>query len=165
MTRYTPRQLAAVFRKIADRELGRATENGMKAGLRFGRNVAIELLPRRGVLRSIFGRKPKGIGKLIKVRRTQLRGSVLTGTLELSGLVAIQEIGGRTKAHVIAPKNRKALRFESGGGTKFSRFGVKHPGSRFSPIPAADAIQARTTPRIALEIERRVAELFAKHNF
>lgn len=43
---------------------------------------------------------------------------------------AIHEFGGRTKPHVIMPKNKQALKFIKGGKTIFAKK-VNHPGSKF----------------------------------
>ena len=50
---------------------------------------------------------------------------------------AIHEFGGTTAAHVIKPRNAKALRFFVGGEAVFAR-SVNHPGSK---IPARPYVQ------------------------
>lgn len=47
---------------------------------------------------------------------------------------AIHQLGGRTAARTIRPKNRRALRFQLGGRTIFAKK-VKHPGSDVPPRP------------------------------
>jgi hypothetical protein len=163
--RYTPKQLAAVFRKIADGEFRRAQENGLRRGLRWARNEILRELPGRGVLRSVFGRKISGLKKLVSVRRVEFKGDVMVGTVQLTGLAAMSETGGRTKPHGIKPKLRTALTFRVGGRMLFSRVGVKHPGSRIPAIPAAARVVPRATARIRQEQEKSVAAMLAKHGF
>lgn len=63
-----------------------------------------------------------------------------------------------TKAHVIKPKYRQALRFpSSSGGFAFSRAGVKHPGTQ--PVKFLENAAAAVTPRLAGEIVPDAIEL------
>jgi phage gpG-like protein len=80
-------------------------------------------------------------GQVLQVRTGALRSSIFyqmkdTPT-EVSAIVAaprdvpyaaIHEFGGRTPAHVIEPKNAKALHFQIDGKDVFARR-VNHPGS------------------------------------
>jgi hypothetical protein len=162
---YKPRDLAKVLRRMAGRELMRAQENGMKRGLRRARKIALGELPRRGVLRRIFQKKPKGLGVLITLHRVRFHGTSVIGALQLKGLAAIQEVGGRTKPHVIKPSLKKALRFEGSSGTHFQRVGVRHPGSKMPAIPVLPGVMAEAAPVIMKEIERGVLDRFRKHGF
>jgi phage gpG-like protein len=79
-------------------------------------------------------------GQVLKVRSGTLRDSIaLTVMDDGDGIVAslgtevkyaaIQEYGGKTAPHVIAPRDASVLAFRIGGKTIFAKR-VQHPGSR-----------------------------------
>jgi hypothetical protein len=162
MARITTRELAGAFRKIADRELPRAQKNGARRGLRAGRKLILAELPKRGVLRSIFGKKKSGLNVLVKVNQVRPRGDGFASSIELRGLAALQETGGHTKPHDIGPLRKKALRFNAGGVSHFSREPVHHPGSRVPAAPVGPRVIGPTAQRILEEISKDFAAFVAK---
>jgi phage gpG-like protein len=70
---------------------------------------------------------------------------------------AIQEYGGRTPAHVIEPKNKKALAFEIGDETIIRRQ-VHHPGSVMPERSFLRSALRDMQDQIKTEIEAALAE-------
>jgi phage gpG-like protein len=80
-------------------------------------------------------------GRKLRVRSGRLRAGQRFPIIISSGMIiravfenkviyaAIHEFGGKTRAHVIEPKDKKVLRFKSGGKWVFAKR-VNHPGSR-----------------------------------
>ena len=65
-----------------------------------------------------------------RIPRVEGAGSILKVFFENKVVYArIHEFGGKTRAHVIRPKDKKALRFGGPGGFIFSKK-VMHPGSK-----------------------------------
>ena len=77
------------------------------------------------------------------------RNGVRWGTNRIYG--AIQHFGGRTKAHVIKPKNKKALAWPGGRHPARS---VKHPGS---------TIPARPFLGVSVRDRERILEIIVDH--
>lgn len=87
------------------------------------------------------------------ILRGPISGSFSSGTLAIDTMAGIGAHYGifvhdGTRAHVIEPSRRKALRFVSGGGFIFSRR-VQHPGTRPRPfiqeaVRASSAFASRT---------------------
>lgn len=134
----------------------------------------------RGIGKGIFGRNATGAYKIIKVGAVETKGSTFVLALELRGFAALQEQGGRTKAHDIFPRKKKALRLKGGPGGSGSvvantflrrgatkgvaadlgafRRSVHHPGSNIPRHPfAADAMH-KAAPHIQAEIDREICK-------
>lgn len=63
---------------------------------------------------------------------------------------AIHEFGGKTKAHDIEPRNKKALKFQMGGKDVFAKI-VRHPGSNIPARPYLRPALAATQDKILRE--------------
>jgi hypothetical protein len=61
---------------------------------RIPRAIYMAKARQHGIIRSIFGKKPKGLGGLAKTKVVD-KGSVFVMALELRGLAAMQEVGRR----------------------------------------------------------------------
>jgi hypothetical protein len=70
---------------------------------------------------------------------------------------AIQEFGGRTRAHLIAAKNARALAFSLGGKLVFAKQ-VNHPGSVLPERSFLRSALAALAPAALAEIDQAVAE-------
>jgi phage gpG-like protein len=76
------------------------------------------------------GAKGPHLRDSIRVAGPKSDGASFIGSVGTNMVYAgIHEYGGRTPAHIIAPKNKKALAFEIGGETIIRRL-VHHPGSQ-----------------------------------
>lgn len=163
MTTYTPASMAEALRRWGV-EMDRPIINGMRRGLTHVRSLWVAEFKQRGVGRSVFGGKrakgkKDGARAIIKTTRVVKRGSgTYAGGLSVKGLAALQETGGRTKAHNIG-KRGKVLAFEGGG---FARGPVKHPGSSIKKIPIGHQMMERGAPRIAQEIDKGISADIAK---
>lgn len=96
------------------------------------------------VLRQLEVQAPKDTRQLSRsLRATPQRtnGGIITATVYVDAprtppnpdnvaVAAFNEFG--TRAHIIRAKNRKALRWQQGGQTRFAK-SVRHPGTRARP--------------------------------
>lgn len=102
-------------------------------------------------------------------RTGALRGSIVSrfsavGSASFRGEVAVLNPGARygrfvnegTRAHLIRPRYREALRFVSGGRTVFAR-SVRHPGTR--PNPFWERGIARARPRVVRIMAARLGNV------
>lgn len=157
---FTPKDFAAALRAFG-KDIDRPIVNAMRRGLNTARNLAIDRFRQRGVGRGIWGKdKVKGsVRFLVKRTRVVRKGNAFIGGLSTQGLPALQETGGRTKAHLIKPKNRKRLAIRTGlgpGKPIGGKGGLKHPGSRMKRIPfLADALRD-SAPRIQAEMDAEI---------
>lgn len=88
------------------------------------------------------------------------RGSFKSNTLESlvsagAGYAVYVEKG--TRKHDIKPKHRKALRWPVKGGFRFSRKGVKHPGTK--PYRFLEGAVKRVTPTLKDKLIPEAVEL------
>ena len=139
-----------------------AIRSGMKRALRrVGTAVqgsAIEIFRQRGVGRSLFGQKPSGARKLISRSKLREREGEFVQPIKLKGLAAIQEKGGRTRAHVIRAREGGRLSFRIGGKPIFIRQ-VRHPGSNMPAIPFAQRAASRHVGLLAQEMDKELARV------
>lgn len=121
------------------RQRGKGLDNVLKNALRrMARRVkadAIKDIGSRGIGRRIWGKKPAGLKKILKVERVQVEGAGrLTVRLVSKGIPALIETGGATAAHDIkahrrGPSGKRLLSFRAAGGSGAVPE-VRHPGSR-----------------------------------
>src|SRR3954471_20440847 len=104
------------------------------------RAIAIAKFKARGIGHGLFGKGARGAkwnaAVLIRMKVVPQGRSVVMA-MELRGFAAMQELGGRTKAHEIRPKNGKALKLKIPSQGAIIRRSVHHPGSRIPRIPFA----------------------------
>jgi hypothetical protein len=185
---FTPTDFADRLRLFGS-TLDKPISRGIRAGLSYARNVAIKRFSERGLGRTIFGLDRSGVRPLVKIMPVRRRGDSWTGGLQVKGLMALQEVGGSTKPHIIRPSKAKVLRFEAGraggnfigpmqpgpqrlseGASSFIGPGrpifakeVRHPGGKLPAFPViGDAMATAATftqKRIDLEVDRHLAEL------
>jgi len=166
--RGSPAQVAVTVRNF-DKLKGKAELNAFRRGLTFARGLLVNLYTTHGIGRSIFGKKKGGMRLLIKRVKVQDDGNRIKGGLEVRGIAALIELGGKTKAHEIRPKARW-LAFAPTGGRIGSIFGqearelvfaklVKHPGSRIPKTPQAERALRESVPRINIQIGQAHQEL------
>lgn len=72
---------------------------------------------------------------------------------------AIHQLGGKTKPHVIRPKNKKALSFSIGGKKVFAA-SVKHPGSK---VPARPFFPVDDAGELTAAASKALLALIKKH--
>lgn len=149
----TPEQFARRLQSVGDARLDRRAERALKKLTRRVVTHTTLLFRRRGVGRRLFGRNGKGARALIRALDPERREGVLTQVVQLRGLAAIQEDGGRIAPHKI-PKAlaarslaRRAAKGVGGptpivlkiGGdfvTASQAKGMQHPGANMPAIPA-----------------------------
>lgn len=134
------------------RQLGRVQADGLRRGLSTAREEALRAFQGRGIGRTLF-RTDRGQGeRLVTLEDVKATEGGAEGGIKLSGLAALQEAGGRTKAHTIAPKRTTVLRFAEGGSILF-RSTVRHPGSRVQGVPFAEPALLRAEPAMASDMD------------
>ena len=85
------------------------------------------------------------------------RGDRIIGRVGLSLIyAAIHEYGGVTRAHVIRPRNKKALAFQV-GGQSLVRKSVQHPGSKMPERSYLRSSLRENKARILAAIDAAVA--------
>lgn len=159
---FTPQSLAGALRQFGQK-MDVPILVGLEHGLGAARASAINAFIRRGVGRRIFGQKVKGAVGLIKVLPARKLGGRYVGTLQARGMAAIQDQGGRTSPHTIAPKNAKFLVYRTKMGVlHITDKPVQHPGAQHPAMPFLNAAIAQAAPRIATLIDREIQKLAAK---
>lgn len=146
----------------------RALVRTFRRGLSSGKTRAVAELRKRGITRRIFGEDASGLRKLVKRTRVKAEGGRITGGLEVKGLPALVEHGGKTKAHKIEPKTPgRVLAFEGhsirrgdflglrAGARVFTR-SVDHKGSRIPAQPYMGEGLAAALHRFEDEADREL---------
>lgn len=155
----TPETCAAALRDLGDKGFRKAVSNGLRRGIRAARADAVATGSRIGILRGIFGTKPGGLRALVKTVRVARNGSVYTAGMQVKGVAAMVEEGGRIKPHTITPKNASVLAFKGGAG--FAR-SVQHPGAAVPKRPFIGPALQRGTGRVVDEIDKGLAAAIAE---
>lgn len=162
---FTPLAFAAALRAVGP-DINRRIANAMGAGLSRAERFAAEDFASKGVGKAIFYGGPRDVLKQGAIRRTKIAisGGRITGSLVAQGFAALQEGGGRTKPHIIEPKNRRMLAFGVKGGFGFGgdmvfARRVNHPGSRVARFPFMQA--AIDKARIPEAIEREATQFLS----
>jgi len=120
-----------------------------------------------GIGKGIFGHNDKGAWKIITVSKPVIQGDSVALKITLKGLAALQETGGRIKAHVIKPKRAKMLAFGVAGGFGFGGdmvFAkiVHHPGATVPKHESLRAAAAKILPSAIVDIQRDLAALWSR---
>ena len=129
---------------------------GLKRTAKIPRAIYMAKARQHGIIKSIFGGKPKGLGGLVRTKVVD-KGTSFVLALELRGLAAMQEAGGRTKPHLILPKNGKALKLKMSTIGTGIRGGVLHPGSNIARFPVATSAMVTAAPKIQAAIDKEIA--------
>lgn len=157
-----PAKFADALRRFATKEKDRAIVNGIRRGMTYARSLAVKSFMATGIGRGIFGHGRKKDTKAVKliINRMKVRqaGTRIEAGLSVKGVAALQEKGGRTKAHPIRPRRGRFLAFSVGGRDVFVPQ-VQHPGSRIVRAPFAEPAMRRALPRINQEVERGLAAI------
>lgn len=159
---FTPQGLAAALRQFGQK-MDVPILVGLEQGLGSARAGAINAFIRRGVGRRIFGQKAGGAAGLIKVLPARKVGQRYVGTLQARGMAAIQDQGGRTSPHTIAPKNKRFLVYRTKAGVlHITDKPVQHPGAQHPAMPFLQQAIASAAPRVATLIDREIQKLATK---
>lgn len=139
----TPRESANAIGKIAP-GMEREVPNGIRRVLGFLRRLALTGYRSKGVGRAIWGEaKLTTLRPLVKRGRVVRVGSGWTAGLEVRGLAALMETGGKTLAHDIKSKGGKLW---------------KHPGSRIPQNAAAVASLPAAEAQLLIEMDKAVTK-------
>lgn len=95
-------------------------------------------------------RKTGSLKKSIRVVRTT-NNQVIVGTSR--NYAAIHQLGGKTKAHVIRPRKKKALAWPGGPGPRAS---VNHPGSKIPARPFFPFRKSKASPALKKALDRAI---------
>lgn len=98
-------------------------------------------------------------GIVVAVKTRLQNGGIETG-VELRGLAAVIEKGGRLRAHTI--KGKPSLAFVGKGGRRVVVPSVNHPGGRVRPHELAVGDLKRSAPGAAAAVTRAVDRLKAE---
>ena len=121
----------------------RVASNALRRAARAIQKTTIERQRSRGVLRTIFARKAKGLRKLTTVSRVRTGGGGIEISIKAKGLASIQETGGRIAPHVI-PK-------------AFGTHRARHPGMTHPRIPALTPEIDRSKTMVSEEISKAMS--------
>lgn len=165
----TTAQCVAVL-KAYPKRIPVATRRGMSRAMKQVGVDAQRIAAQRGILRNLLG--PRGQGPvfgnwkkpgdgLIQVMSPRIVGDSVISGLRAVGLAALQETGGRTKAHRIeVGPGKKALTLK-GFVHPFAVF-VKHPGSLVPARPFLQDAIRKNEGLILREIEKALQEEVVK---
>lgn len=148
----TPTETAQQLRTFS-KEWGRDISNAMRRVIRRARTQALDRgsqLP--GVLHAVFEKDRSGLRKLVKTIRVRRSGETFESGLEVKGLAALAENGGRTAAHRIVPKLARLLVWQGPAGLVFARE-VRHPGGRVPKTPFVRPQIERSAEAMKVEVE------------
>ena len=169
MAAITPAQAQAYLDSI-DRQIARVVIDAFNQGLLVSlrRSVTAYMQgggskappnPPPGPLRIRSGRLRRGVRV---VPAQQVAKDVFKGGLGVNlgevPYARIHELGGKTSAHEIVPRNKKALRFFVGGQAVFSKR-VHHPGSLIPARPFLRPAVRDTIPDIRARIDAALSRL------
>ena len=158
----TPQEAARRLGVLA-KEVDRATVNAIRRGQNHWRTLTIRGIVSKGVGAAIWGARSRtkkakrltSLRPIIKRERVKKVGeSTYIAGLQMTGLAALQETGGQTKAHEIKATGRgrvPRLIFEGASGW-VNKIKVSHPGSKIparpSAAPAVPEVSAYTQEQI-----------------
>jgi len=113
------------------------------------RSLTIKDEQQHGIVRALLGRYSlTKFPPIVLKMKVQKVGLNYTGGLKLLGLSALQENGGRTRAHKIAGA--------------FGRKGTAtHPGGNVPAWPSADKVKPQVEEYLAAQLEREVNKAIA----
>lgn len=186
MKTVTLQGFAAALYELTGDELRRVHRTALGRYARAVADLAIERLVQRGVARRLWGgSSPKarsGARKMLRVSDVRRGADEDYVSLTAFGLAAMRETGGRTAAHVIRPRVKKALRFPDGGfvagwdtaetpqsgkrqrRSKRKRRGVQHPGGAVPAqpwlLPTIESTEGLLIEEINAGSERVIGRLF-----
>jgi hypothetical protein len=158
---YTPGQFAEALR-VGGREARHALILAGRRGLTKVRRYASQEFRYRGIGRAVFGKKGSGTRPLFRRARVRIEGSSIVGGMELVGLAAIQEVGGRIRQHVIKARPGRALSFLGTFGRSAGRSiavqKVLHPGATMPRFPVLQKAATRAHPEILADAAQVYAD-------
>lgn len=156
--RYDGRQLQDALRR-AEAEL----EKELPRGLALAGDLIVNAARRTTLFRDRTGRLRRSI------MRGPITGSFGGGDLSLDimagglgGVTYAQHVHDGTRAHVIEPSKRKALRFARGSRFAFARR-VRHPGT--APRPFMTEAATTTAPQVGRVMGSAMRLAFARAGF
>lgn len=158
----TPEQARADLARLQGKGLDNVMANTIRRGARRMKKRAIADIGSRGIGRRIWGKKPKGLEKILSIGRVQREGPAsISITLTAKGIPALIEEGGKTAPHKIkafrrGPKGRRLLSFRKAGG-EGAVAEVQHPGSAVAKDPwigpAGDAESPQTERELLAAVD------------
>lgn len=157
---FTPEGFAAALQAFGA-SIRPSIRKSLQRDAKIVRSIYIAKARKRGILKTIFGKKSKGMGTLVKTRVFD-KGATFILALELRGLAALQEGGGHTKAPkkgaIYPGPGKKALKIKLpiAGGAVFAS--VRHKGANIARFPAAVEAMSTAAPRISSGIDKTIAE-------
>lgn len=135
-----------------DRQLLKACSNAFRKSARRMRSDIVKRARRRGILRTVYGRRSAGLSRKVKLGRVRkIPRNNLQANLTATGLIKIQETGGRFKPHTIRPKKAPRLVFVTHGRLVAARL-VRHPGATHPKIPVFWPTVERAGPQLRQDV-------------
>lgn len=148
---------------LLDKEIDAGKVRAIRRTSTTWRSLTVAGIRSRGVGRALWAKKSTSLRPIVKRMRVQKVGDGFTSGIVLSGLAALQEDGGRTKAHIIKPWRASRLAFVGPKGHLISPVSVKHPGSRIpampSAAPAVPAVEADLAVQLDKEYQKAVEKV------
>jgi hypothetical protein len=162
----TPGQAAAALGSSA-RELSKRVLAPIRKGMRLVVRDSKRGYKNTSLGQALWGRgvgkygKPSLIVNNLRARRSTSQEAFVAG-VQIVGMAAIMEEGGRTKAHPIRPRQAGALYFKGRSGRLIRAGAVEHPGSRIDRRNVAGPLFDRAVAQIERELadtmERTIVE-------
>lgn len=143
---------------VSEREVLRVAQNAFRRTARHIRKEIVDNSRKRGILRRLYGRKRKDLNRSLKLSRVRRHRDDYEAPLSsTSGLMAIQELGGRFKPHEIRPKNAPKLVFVTHGRLVVTSK-VNHPGATHPKMPVFWPAVQESGPRLRAETAQAIAD-------
>lgn len=118
---------------------------GIRRVLSRMQTTAVNLGIRRGILRSVFGRKKTGLRKIVRPDKVRSDGARFVTGISAKGLAGLQETGGRTKQW------SKTVKVTPRRGAPFTRRG-RHPGGPVREFPFLVRAVRQHEPQMRAEV-------------
>ena len=151
----TPFQAADALERFLKKEPN-LVANAIRRVVRSARTDGMNRMRSRGIGLALFRRRAFDLRQIVKTIRIRQEGNAIIGGVEVKGIAALIEMGGRTLPHPIKPKLGTMLALKLPQGRVFAR-AVNHPGSRIPAQPSLRPALNAAMPRLATEIDEALA--------
>lgn len=138
------------FARILDRPVLDAFQRGAK---RIAEQTRTDIAS-EGIGRSIWGKKPRGLTRVVQEIRPEKTGDELISGVRLKGIPAMIEEGGRIQTHKIKATPKRPIASKARGF--FSKGPVTHPGMSLAARHYGEHALTRETPSIVEDMNREI---------
>jgi len=143
----TPAEAAALLVSFTSNGSPTAIMNGMRNWVRQVQRETVTAIRSKGVGRALWGVKGKGARLMVKTVRVKRAGDTYRSGVDLQGLAALMETGGKTKKHVITGNLSFPGTNKYAGNIVVTKR-VNHPGSKIPATPSLGPTYRRLEPKL-----------------